>query len=104
MAMEARAPDVAEPFFRHAAGMQPGDTATRQQYGLDLLVLNRFDEAARELGEAARLNPRDADTLSRLAYAEAKIGRTAEARLHAQAALAINPGDPLAQQLAALLR
>jgi hypothetical protein len=35
--------------------------------GLDLLVLRRYEEAARELGEAVRLNPRDADGLSRLA-------------------------------------
>jgi Flp pilus assembly protein TadD len=104
LAMEARAPDAAEPFFRRAADMQPADAAARQQYGLNLLVLNRFEDAARELSEAARLNPRDADTLSRLAYAEVKLGRNAEARQHAQAALAINPGDPLAQQLAALLR
>jgi len=104
LAMEARAADAAEPFFRRAAAMQPGDAGTRQQYGLCLLVLNRFEDAARELAEAARLNPRDADTLSRLAYAEAKLGRNAEARQHAQAALAINPTDALAQQLAAVLR
>jgi tetratricopeptide (TPR) repeat protein len=104
LAMEARAPDAAEPFFRRAADMQPADAAARQQYGLNLLVLNRFEDAARELAEAARLNPRDADTLSRLAYVEVKIGRNAEARQHAHAALAINPSDPLAQQLAALLR
>jgi tetratricopeptide (TPR) repeat protein len=104
LAMEAKAPDAAEPFFRRAAAMQPADAATRQQYGLNLLVQNRLDDAARELSEAARLNPRDADTLSRLAYAEYKLERNAEARQHAQAALAINPSDPLAQQLAELLR
>ena len=104
LAMEARAPDVAEPFFRRAAGMQSGDAATRQQYGLDLLVLNRFEDAVRELADAARLDPRDPDTLSRLAYAEAKLGRAADARRHALAALALNPNDPLAQQLAAALR
>jgi tetratricopeptide (TPR) repeat protein len=104
IAMEAQAPDAAEPFFARAAVMQPADAATRQQYGLDLLVLNRFREAARELGEAARLNPRDPDTLSRLAYADAKLGRVADARQHARAALAIDPGDQLARQLLALLR
>jgi tetratricopeptide (TPR) repeat protein len=104
LAMEARAPDVAEPFFRHAAALQPADAATRQQYGLNLLVLNRFEDAARELSESARLNPRDADTLSRLAYAEAKLGRTADARQHALAALAIDPHDQLASQLLPLLR
>jgi Flp pilus assembly protein TadD len=104
IAMEARAPEVAEPFFRHATAMQPADAATRQQYGLNLLVLNRFADAARELSESARLNPRDADTLSRLAYAEAKLGRTADARQHALAALAVDPNDPLARQLLPMLR
>jgi Flp pilus assembly protein TadD len=104
LAMNADAPDAAEPFFRQAAAMQPADAATRLQYGLNLLVLSRFDEAARELGEASRLDPRDVDTLSRLAYAEAKLGRLAEARQHTAAALALNPADPLARELAALLR
>jgi tetratricopeptide (TPR) repeat protein len=104
LAMEAKAPDTAEPFFRRAAAMQPADAATRQQYGLDLLVLNRLDEAARELGEAARLDPRNVDTLSRLAYAEARLGRPADARRHALAALALDPDDPLATQLLGVLR
>src|SRR5439155_26179226 len=100
----AKAPDIAEPFFQHAAAMQPGDAAARQQYGLDLLVLNRFEDAARELGEAVRLDPRNADSLSRLAYAEARLGRTADARQHAHAALAIDPQQPLSRQLLIALR
>jgi predicted Zn-dependent protease len=104
LGMEAKAPDAAEPFFRHAAEMQPEDAATRQQYGLNLLVLNRFADAARELSASARLDPRDADTLARLAYAEMKLGRKQDARRHAQAALAVNPQDPLARQLLGALR
>jgi Flp pilus assembly protein TadD len=104
LAMEAKTPDVAVPFFARAAAMQPGDAATRQQYGLALLVLNHFADAARELGEAARLNPRDPDTLSRLAYCELKLGQLAEARRHVLAALAIDPKDPLASQLIGILR
>ena len=103
MAIEAKAPGVAEPFFRRAVELRP-DVAAHQQLGLDLLVLEKFDEAARELGEASRLNPRDADTLSRLAYCEVKLGRLDEARAHVMGALAINPSDPLARQLAAALR
>src|SRR5262249_60497110 len=97
----ARRAVAAEPFFRHSAEMQPADAATRQQYGLNLLVQNRVEDAARELAEAARLDPRDVDTLSRLAYAEMKLGRPEDARRHVQAALAINPGDPLAPPLPA---
>lgn len=104
LGMESRAPEVAEPFFEHATQMQPGDSAARQQYGLNLLVLNRLDDAARELTEAVRLDPGNADSLSRLAYAEAKLGRTNDARRHVAAALAIDPHDPLSRQLAAVLR
>ncbi len=104
LAMEAKAPAIAEPFFQRAAAMQPSDAAIRQQYGLNLLVLNRFDEAARELGDAARLDPRNADTLSRLAYVEVRLGRPEDARRHVAAALAVNPNDQLARQLAAVLR
>ncbi|HEY2431104.1 MAG TPA: tetratricopeptide repeat protein [Vicinamibacterales bacterium] len=103
LAMEARVPDVAEPFFRQAVAMQPEAAAARQQYGLALLVLDRFEDAARELGAAARVNPADADTLSRLAYAEYRLGRLDDARRHARATLAIDPNDRLARELTAAM-
>jgi tetratricopeptide (TPR) repeat protein len=99
LAAEAHAPDVAEPLFRHAVEMDPGAAAAQQQLGLDLLVLNRWEDAAAVLARAAELDPRDPDTLSHLAYCEAKLGRTDQARSHAAAALAINPQDPLASQV-----
>jgi tetratricopeptide (TPR) repeat protein len=97
LAAQVRAPDVAEPFFRHAAGMRPDLAAVRQQFGLNLLVLGKLDEAARELAEAVRLDPRDPDSLSHLAYCEFKLGRTGDARVHAFAALGLNPDDELAK-------
>lgn len=96
MAAQARAPDVAEPFFRQGAQMRPELAAARQQYGLNLMVLGRLDDAARELGEAVRLDPRDADSLAALGYCELRLGQTAAARAHAAAALAIDPANPLA--------
>lgn len=102
-AVEVNAPDVAEPFFRHAVQIQPGSAAARVQYGLNLLVLKRFDEAARELGEAVRLDPRDPDALAHLAYAEISLGRPADARAHISAALAIDPTHAIARQLAAAI-
>jgi hypothetical protein len=39
-----------------------------------------------------------------LAFCEVKLGRVADARVHAQAALSFNPEDPLAKQLASALR
>jgi len=103
LATEAKAPDVAEPFFRRAVELRP-NAATHQQLGLVLLVLNKIEEAARELGEASRLDPHDADTLSRLAYCEVKLGRVDDARAHVAQALAVNPSDPLARQLSQALR
>src|SRR5262249_45914450 len=83
LAAEAHAPDAAEPFFRHAVEMDPGSASAQQQLGLDLLVLNRWEDAAAVLTRAAQIDPRDPDTLSHLAYAEAKLGRTDDARSHA---------------------
>ena len=97
--MEVKAPEVAEPYFRRAVAIAPQNAAARQQYGLNLLILRRYDAAAAELAEAARLDPHDADTLAHLAYCEAQLGRDADARAHVAAALAIDPNQALAQQL-----
>jgi tetratricopeptide (TPR) repeat protein len=99
VAAMSKAPEAAEPFFERAAQLAPDDAAVRQQHGLNLLVLERIPDAARELAAAARLDPRNPDTLSRLAYCELKLGRVDDARRHAQAALALNPADPLAREL-----
>ena len=104
LAMGAKAPGVAEPFFRRAVEMAPNVAAARQQYGLNLLLLERFDAAAAELAAANRLDPRDADTLAHLAFCEAKLGRIVEARAHVTSALALDPAQPLARQLQAMLR
>lgn len=101
---ELAAADAAESFFRHAVEMDGNVADARQQYGLNLLVLNRFNDAAGELAEAVRLDPRNAASLSHLAYAEARLSRLPEARQHLAAALAIDPGDPMALQLAAAIR
>ena len=53
LAAQAQAPDAGERFFRHAVQMRPDLAAARQQLGLNLVVLGRFDEAAGELTEAA---------------------------------------------------
>jgi tetratricopeptide (TPR) repeat protein len=103
LAAEVRAPDAAEKFFRKAVEMRPEQASAHQQLGLNLLVLGRHGEAARELAEAVRLDPRDPDSLSHLAYCELRLRRLPDARAHTAAALAINPADTLARQLAAAL-
>jgi tetratricopeptide (TPR) repeat protein len=104
LAVELKAPDAGEPFFGFAARQRPASAAARVQYGVNLLVLGRMDDAARELSEAVRLDPRDADALAHLAYAELALGRREAARDHAAAALAIDPAQPLAAQIAARLK
>jgi hypothetical protein len=96
-------PQAAEPYFRRAAAIRPDLAAARVQYGLNLVVQRRFDEAARELADAIRLDPRDADALAHLAYCELQLARRAEARAHVSAALAVDPQHTLARQLADLL-
>jgi predicted Zn-dependent protease len=104
LAAQAKAPAIADPYFERGAALAPDDAAARQQYGLNLLLLGRFERAAVELAAAVRLDPGDPDSLAHLAYAEAKLGRAAEARAHAAAALAIKPDHTLARQLQAAIR
>jgi tetratricopeptide (TPR) repeat protein/4-amino-4-deoxy-L-arabinose transferase-like glycosyltransferase len=104
LAAQSRAPEVADGFFKRGAALAPGNAAARQQYGLNLLLLGRFDQAAIELAEAVRLDPRDPDSLAHLAYAEFRLGRLADARQHADAALAIRPDHDLAGRVRAGIR
>jgi Flp pilus assembly protein TadD len=101
LATRARAPDVAEAYFRRAVEIRPAQASTRQQLGLNLVVLNRCDEAVRELSEAARLDPRDPDTFSHLAYCELQRGNIPAARAHASTALSLDPANRLAQRVRA---
>ncbi len=96
LAASCKAPDVAERFFKRGAELAPNDAGARVQYGLNLLVLNRIDEAAREFDAAVRLDPRDPDALAHLAYCELVLGRKDDARRHADAAIAIAPAHALA--------
>ena len=103
LASQVKAPDAAEPFFRKAVEMRPEQASARLQLGLNLLVLGRCDEAARELAEAVRLEPGDADALAHLAYCELELRRPDDARKHALAALAVDERHALANQVAAAL-
>jgi tetratricopeptide (TPR) repeat protein len=104
LAADVQAPDVGERFFRRAAELRPDLPAARLQYGLNLLVQKKMADAARELTEAVRLDPRNPDALAQLAFAELALGRTDLARAHTAAALAIDPSHALARQLDAVLR
>jgi len=103
LSARSEGPAAAEPFFRRAVQLQPEQASARQQYGLNLVVLGRLEEAMRELQEAVRLDPKDVDSLSHLAYCEIKLGRVDAAREHARSALALQPDHALTRQIAAAL-
>jgi tetratricopeptide (TPR) repeat protein len=103
LAAEVKQPALAEPFFHHAVEMQPGLSSAHEQYGVTLVVLNRFDDAAREFTEAVRLDPKAADSHAYLALCDAKLGRIADARAHAEEALRLNPRSPIARQVLAAI-
>ena len=104
LAARTEGPASADPLFRRAVALAPAQATARQQHGLNLLVLNRLEEASGELREAVRLDPADVDSLAHLAYCEIKLGAVEKAREHIRAALALKPDDALARQLAAALR
>ena len=104
LASRVKAADLADTFFRRAVEMRPDQASARKQFGLNLLVLGRHEEALHELSEAVRLDPRDSDSLAHLAYAEYQLGRSADALTHATQALTINPEDRMARPLVAALR
>lgn len=100
----ARTPADAEPFFRQGAALLPDDAGARLQYGLNLLLLSRPEEAAVQLSAAVRLDPRDADAHAHLAVAALTLGQPADARTHAEHALSLRPGHPLAQSVLAAIK
>lgn len=104
LATGVKAPEVATRFFAKAAAMRPDQASARQQYGLNLLLRGRVEDAAGELAEAVRLDPRNADSLAHLAYCELKLGRLDAAKTHTALALETSPDHPLALQLRSILR
>jgi tetratricopeptide (TPR) repeat protein len=65
--------------YRSVAQAAPDDAAARLNLGLIALKLEWFSEAAEELEAAVRLRADDRRALSYLAYAYARLGRTADA-------------------------
>ena len=103
LAAEVKELSLAESFLRHAAQMQPDLSRAHEQYGVVLVVLNRFEEGAREFTAAVRLDPKAADSHAYLALCDAKLGRIDEARAHLDEALRLDPQSPLARQIMAAL-
>lgn len=101
-AVKARDPDLAEEHYRIALEKTPGDVYTTINLGLLLIERGDVEEGLALCHDAVRRRPDWALTHFYLADAYRLLGRPAEARPHAEAALAIEPNNPQYLYFAAL--
>jgi Flp pilus assembly protein TadD len=85
----------AEPHFRAALEIKPGQVETLQAYGGALAAQGRLEEAVRHVSEAVRLKP-DPDTRLQLAPLLAALGQAREAVIQCRAVLASKPDSTAA--------
>ncbi len=87
---------------------QPDYFDAHYNLGNALAAQGDFSGAAEQFGEAAKLNPGDANAQANLGTALVQLGRLNEAKSHYEAALRIDPTNQLAhdnlQQLEQLTR
>jgi tetratricopeptide (TPR) repeat protein len=104
LATDAAAFDVAQAFLDRAVALAPESAAIHEQSGQNLLALQRFDLAAAQFTEAVRLEPTRVDSLVRLAFAEFRLGRVADAQKNLATALAIDPKNATGLQVREMLQ
>lgn len=80
------------PFLRRAAALNPLSFSVRNDLGITLIKLQRFDEAIAELRQALRYMPTSAITHNNLGGALLMTGKVEEAIPEFQAALHLKPG------------
>ena len=104
LAMRLQSPSLAAAFFSDAIKASPRTSKPRQDIGLALVMMGRYQEAIVEFEQAVTFDPADPAAHLNLAVAYAETGRKAEARARAQEALRLRPGYPRAQQFLTALR
>jgi tetratricopeptide (TPR) repeat protein len=104
LALQLQSPSLAAAFFQRAVAASPQTSKPRQDLGMALAMMGRYQEAITEFEQAATLDPADPAAQLNLAVAYAETGRKAEARARAQEALRLRPGYQRAQQFLAALR
>jgi len=103
LALELGDPLLADRFYRDAIARAPGAAVAHEKRGVALSMMNRPDEAIRELEEACRLDAASASARLNLAVALATAGRLAEARARAEEALRIDPNYTRAREFLAAI-
>jgi tetratricopeptide (TPR) repeat protein len=77
--------------FRLAVDWDGGSAPLRSNYAIALNLAGQAEEAAKQLGEAMRLAPRDAQMRYTYALALNEVGRESEARAELEQAVQIEP-------------
>jgi 4-amino-4-deoxy-L-arabinose transferase-like glycosyltransferase len=103
-AMTAKSPKYARTFFEEAVNAEPGNISAHGQLGACLLSLGEFASAASVFAAATQLAPNDATLWAGLAVSEFQLHDIAAATAHTARALALDPAQPLALEIRALLR
>ncbi len=95
-AMEDGQPQQAEAAWRRAVDANPADPAARQQLLRFLIDQNRFDEAVVLTEASLKYSPKDANLLIDRGLLASRTGHADQALANWNAALAADPGQPLA--------
>jgi Flp pilus assembly protein TadD len=90
--------------FREATRLEPSHYLATYFLGEDLIRLEQLEEAAVVLTHAIGLDASDPDGYIALANCYRKLNRLVEAQAAVQRALAVDPQNPKARELAARLK
>jgi TolB-like protein/Flp pilus assembly protein TadD len=84
----------AERQFRQALELNPGDSTSRQWYGVLLMYQRRFEDSLRQMREAQSLDPLAPIVRAAFAFAQVFAGRYREALAQAETVRELEPRSP----------
>jgi tetratricopeptide (TPR) repeat protein len=104
LALQLQSPSLAAAFFNEAVGAAPRSSKPRQDMGLALAMMGRYQEAIAQFEQGVALDPSDPAAQLNLAVALAETGRKADARIHAEEAVRLKPNYERAMQFLRVLK
>ena len=104
LALQLQSPSLAAAFFNEAIGAAPRSSKPRQDMGLALAMMGRYQEAIVQFEQGVALDPADPAAQLNLAVALAETGRKADARIHAEEAVRLKPNYERAIQFLRVLK
>jgi protein O-mannosyl-transferase len=94
--LELDQPELAADAYAQAARVQPRDERTRLFYGITLIKLGKWPEAAEQFAAILEFNPTSADAHFHLALVASHQEKVDEAAAHYTAAVSLRPNHALA--------